>query len=232
MTLRRVLLLVLAVVAFSSAGCRPRVPLPVGGQPRFTDLGDGTVRDTATALVWTRSGNLVASAGTFDGPTWAEALGIVAEMNAGRRANFGHTDWRVPRVEEQLSLFGAFWAPGSAMACFGDDLDPGCRFRVPFDPFTDVMESGYWSGTNATGAFWREGRGTYVPSAPSPGGGAPDAWAVDTRAQPFPVTKTARGSLWPVRGTATAVGVYREPVKAPAGTESQPIAPIVVPIPH
>jgi hypothetical protein len=194
------------LLAALALGCHPQVPLPVDAQPRFTDLGDGTVRDGRTSLVWARSANLPGVAGPFEGLTWDEALAFVTDMNAGTRPNLGHTDWRLPRVEELVGLLDAFWVAGSGLSCTAAGLDGGCRFRVPFAPFADVAESGYWSGTSATGPRWSDGRGSYVPTAAgaSAGDDPPDAWCVDGRAEAFPVTKAARRSLWPVRGAAPA----------------------------
>ncbi len=216
----------------ATVGCRPRVPRPVGPLARFTDLRDGTVRDNATSLVWTKSGNPAAVAGPFAGLTWREALAFVADMNAGTRPSFGHTDWRLPRVEELIALVSAFWVRGSRFACFNDQLGPGCRFRVPFAPFTTVAERGYWSGTAATAVRWGDGRGAYLESGAAAAPDEPDAWAADTGAYPFPVTKTARQLVWPVRGTATAVGTYRDPTAPPAASPTPIILippPVVVP---
>lgn len=69
--------------------------------PRFSDNGDGTMRDNLTGLVWTQDGQV---AGDRQFKTWQEALDYVAGMNAGANPNFGHTDWRLPNILELLSL--------------------------------------------------------------------------------------------------------------------------------
>ena len=203
--IRRVALV--ALVALAGA-CRPRLPLPLESGARFTDLGDATVRDNRFSIVWTRSAGLPGvMRGAFDGLTWPEALDFVAAMNAGTRPNFGYTDWRLPHVEDLLALTGAFWVQGSWIACLNDGANEGCDYHVPFAPFTDVADTCYWSGTTATTLAWRDGRGPYVASAVVAvgAGEVTDVWAVDTRASPFPVTKTVRCGVWPLRGNARVV---------------------------
>jgi len=67
--------------------------------PRFTNNGDGTMTDNLTGLVWTQDANLPAAS-----KTWQQALDYVAGMNAGTYPNLGHTDWRLPNVNELESL--------------------------------------------------------------------------------------------------------------------------------
>ncbi|MBI5194448.1 MAG: DUF1566 domain-containing protein [Nitrospirae bacterium] len=82
--------------------------------PRFTNNGDGTVTDNLTGLMWTQDANLIASRDPFfdldgtlgDGQvTWQHALDYVAKLNA--EAYLGYTDWRLPNVIEDGSLFNA-----------------------------------------------------------------------------------------------------------------------------
>lgn len=56
---------------------------------------DGTVSDKATGLIWQQAGS--------DYPvTWHEANGYIQELNKKHFA--GHTDWRLPTVNELMSL--------------------------------------------------------------------------------------------------------------------------------
>jgi hypothetical protein len=63
---------------------------------RFTDNGD-TVTDTKTGLMWTKSANLPGT--DFD---YEDTLSYVAGMNASNA--LGHSDWRVPTIDEYYSL--------------------------------------------------------------------------------------------------------------------------------
>lgn len=86
---------------------------PVG---RFTDLGDGAVRDTATGLVWQRSGALFPVA--FGG-----ALAYAQELC---RSGFaGRADWRLPTMDELLTLLGP--VKKGAAHCADPVFDPAVR---------------------------------------------------------------------------------------------------------
>ena len=74
------------------------VPWP---DPRFTDIGDGTIRDNLTGLVWTQDAKITC---TSSAPNWPTALAYIAGMNSGVNTNFGYTDWRLPNALEMFSL--------------------------------------------------------------------------------------------------------------------------------
>jgi len=86
---------------------------PVG---RFTDLGDGTVRDAATGRVWQRGGALFPV--TFEGAL-AYAQGLCRTGFAGR------ADWRLPTMDELLTLLGPV-KKGTAH-CTDPVFDPAVR---------------------------------------------------------------------------------------------------------
>ncbi|MCX5900769.1 MAG: DUF1566 domain-containing protein, partial [Proteobacteria bacterium] len=87
------------------------VPWP---DPRFTDRGDGTVSDNLTGLVWAKNANRL---GTIDSEndtdnltgdgrvTWQHALDYIKKLN--REVYLGHSDWRLPNVNELESLVNA-----------------------------------------------------------------------------------------------------------------------------
>lgn len=86
--------------------------------PRFTDNGDGTVTDNLTGLVWLKDANCIATQYPgFDNDgtpgngrvTWQHALDFVAGINSGTFPNCGagHTDWRLPNINELESLVHA-----------------------------------------------------------------------------------------------------------------------------
>jgi hypothetical protein len=113
-------------------------------EPRFEDLGDGTVLDTLTGLVWLADANCIASEypeadadGTAgDGAvTWEHALAFVRDINVGTypECGAGHADWRLPNVTELESLVDAEQAfPNLALGDVG---------------FLNVETSLYWSST-------------------------------------------------------------------------------------
>jgi hypothetical protein len=61
----------------------------------FVDNGDGTITDRATGLMWQRSGSSKAV-------SWRSAKLYVDELNGTQFA--GHSDWRLPTIEELASL--------------------------------------------------------------------------------------------------------------------------------
>ena len=67
--------------------------------PRFTDNTDGTMTDHLTGLIWTKDANI------FGGTsTWYQAMDYVSGMNGGIYQNYGHTDWRLPNVNDLESV--------------------------------------------------------------------------------------------------------------------------------
>jgi hypothetical protein len=91
--------------------------------PRFTDLGNGTVGDNLTGLIWAKSANL-------PGGTWQQALDYVTSLNSGHY--LGYSDWRLPNRKELHSL--------TDFSQYGPALPAG-------HPFTNVQADAYWSST-------------------------------------------------------------------------------------
>ena len=85
----------------------------------FKDNGDGTVSDAATGLMWTRDANLPRRTMLFH-----QALSFLEEMNKGNPANYGHTDWRLPNLEELTGLIDYTRYTGK-----GHDLPQGHPFE-------------------------------------------------------------------------------------------------------
>ena len=72
------------------------------GGNAFADLGDGTVRDAATGLMWTKADN--------GSPlSWQAALAWAQARNAAN--HLGHADWRLPNAKELHSLVSYANAP-------------------------------------------------------------------------------------------------------------------------
>jgi hypothetical protein len=66
---------------------------------RFEDNGDGTVIDSKTGLMWTKSANIMGDTVLFH-----QALNYVNGMNEGNYSNLGFTDWRLPTLRELQGL--------------------------------------------------------------------------------------------------------------------------------
>ena len=104
----------------------------VSVDPRFTDNGDGTVKDNLTGLIWLKNANC------FGIRSWTDALTMSNTLSAG---NCGLTDgsaagaWRLPNVNELQSLID-----------FGQ-YDPALPVGYPFAGVQDF----YWSSTSYAG---------------------------------------------------------------------------------
>lgn len=79
-----------------------RIGYPLTG-PRFTDLGDGTIKDNATGLEWVKQPENIGGVWEDGGqPTlvlWNDAIDNCNALNYA-----GHSDWRLPNVMELLSI--------------------------------------------------------------------------------------------------------------------------------
>lgn len=120
---------------------------------RFTANGDGTVTDNATGLMWVKDPSLCGG-GTYPN-TWGAALNTPATMKwAGAITNCEaltyatYTDWRMPNINELLSIVNY----GRA--------DNQSSYAI----FTNQLQSFYWSSTtrsdttpNAWGVYFTGG---------------------------------------------------------------------------
>ena len=114
------------VLAIASALCDEEAGIPsvVGSAPsagpRFTLDGD-TVRDVESGLIWTRN--------TIPGGRrkWVDAKKVAEECRAG-----GFTDWRLPTIQELLSIV---------------DYE---RSEPSSDPVFECESSWYWTSTPYT----------------------------------------------------------------------------------
>ncbi len=122
--------------------------------PRFADIGDGSVIDNLTGLMWTWDGNLMANRDPgFDNDDspgdgrvlWNDALLYIDKLNT--EAFLSYTDWRLPNVQELESLVDA--------GMINPALPAG-------HPSGNVQNSGYWTGTTSssdTTSAWVIGMG-------------------------------------------------------------------------
>ena len=108
-----------------------------GLESRFLDLGDGTVADRRTGLMWQKEAAVVVVHGRISAAGdagWQDALRYCNELELG-----GHTDWRLPNVRELQSI-----------------VDYG-RSAPCIDPVFEAVPSWYWSSTTVAahpGSAW------------------------------------------------------------------------------
>ena len=117
--------------------------------PRFTDNGNGTICDNLTGLMWEQ-----APSGTA--LTWANALAYANGLSLG-----GHSDWRLPNVNELESLINAGQAdPGAWLNSQGLGVQVGFYWSsTTYAPNTTnawyvYMVSGYVVGSNKTNNYY------------------------------------------------------------------------------
>ncbi len=98
----------------------------------YVDNGDGTVTDMDTGLMWERSGS--------ERMIYSDAQKYIDELN--RRRFAGHSDWRLPTVDEFLSLLEAEKKPNGLFInpifdgkqwCWSSDSASGGAWLVYFD---------------------------------------------------------------------------------------------------
>jgi len=102
--------------------------------PRFYELGDGTVQDALTGLIWAQDAGTIGGNGCSAGErTWQEALDYIACLNSGS-GYLGYSDWVLPNVNELKSLLSL------------ETLNPSLPES---HPFTAVHSGFYWSSTTS-----------------------------------------------------------------------------------
>jgi len=137
---------------------------------RFSDNGDGTVRDNLTGLVW------LADAGCLQPAPWAAAIGEVNQLASGMcglKDGSASGDWRLPNLNELESVV---------------DVSASNPAITPGAPFVHVSSGIYWSSTSYWGGeggspnAWaiRLGDGRYINDgvANSKTGAGNAVWAV------------------------------------------------------
>lgn len=69
----------------------------------YTDYGDGKIRDNLTNLVWQKCSkdlnNDSTCSGSVANTSWVDAISYCENLTLG-----GHSDWRLPNVNELLSI--------------------------------------------------------------------------------------------------------------------------------
>ena len=104
--------------------------------PRFMNNGDGTVTDNLTGLIWTQNAGTPTVGSCAGGyKTWQGALDYVTCLNS---MNYlGHSDWRLPNVNELESLINAD--------------EPNSATWLTDQGFIGVQSGYYWSSSSGAG---------------------------------------------------------------------------------
>jgi hypothetical protein len=147
------------------------VPFP---SPRFTDQGNGTVRDNLTGLIWLKQDNCFVLR-----MTWAQALqaaNALASGSCGLSDGSVAGDWRLPNVRELYSLINfGFHDPALSDGA-------GTGHWTEGNVFVGDPNRRYWTSTT------RDGNHTY-------------AWSVLMQEGLIDLlTKEDSTYVWPVRG--------------------------------
>jgi hypothetical protein len=133
--------------------------LQAGAARSYTDNGDGTITDNATGLMWEKkdqSGSIHdwnnrytwcgASCGTTQLMDGTITTTFLAGLNAG--AGFAsHTDWRVPNLNELLTLVDYENANPATDAAFNTNCTPGCTVLTCSCTQPALGNDFYWSST-------------------------------------------------------------------------------------
>ena len=113
------------------------------GQNRYKDLGDGTILDQATGLMWTQDDSSKAM-------NWKDALAYAENLNYA-----GHTDWRLPNAKELQSIVDYTRAPDATDATRrGPAIDPVFNIANP--------ESWFWTSTTFLDGPPRSSQAVYI----------------------------------------------------------------------
>jgi len=134
-----------------------------GANRSFTDNGDGTITDTTTGLMWEKKSDDDSIHDKDNTYTWGMALSpytmngtivttFLAALNGG--GGFaGHTDWRIPNLNELESIRSLQNVNPAAYFAF----NTGCVASCPVTSCSCTKSSNYWSSTtyqNSPAGAW------------------------------------------------------------------------------
>jgi hypothetical protein len=144
--------------------------LESGNIPRFTDMGDGTIRDNKSGLIWLKKANC------FEWTYWSKAMDTAAALESGKcelTDGSAVTEWRLPTKAEWEAFMSAVYEKPALVNTVGDaQWSEG-------DAFTGVQSYFYWTSDVS---------------------GTESAWFADTRFGLTDLSYTGDASyIWPVR---------------------------------
>ncbi|HSP95621.1 MAG TPA: DUF1566 domain-containing protein [Candidatus Dormibacteraeota bacterium] len=131
--------------------------LQKGASRSFTDNGDGTITDNTTGLMWEKKSNDGSIHDKDNSYTWGLFIypytmngtmvtTFLAALNGG--AGFaGHTDWRIPNVNELLSLVNYSHFDPAVDWEFANTPYPGCSPGCTVTTCSCTISNYYWSST-------------------------------------------------------------------------------------
>jgi hypothetical protein len=127
------------------------------GINNYVDNGDGTITDTATGLMWSRSDS-------GEGMDWEDALAWIRQKNAENY--LGYNDWRLPNAKELQSIVDYARSPETTNSAAIDPL-----FEVT--PITDERGETdypfYWTSTTHANAAAGGNSAVYIAFGEAPG---------------------------------------------------------------
>ncbi len=101
------------------------------GENNFTDNGDTTISDSATALMWQQE--------DYQSSNWQDAINYCEDLTTG-----DHTDWRLPNVKELHSLVDYSRSPKATSSAAIDPIFTTTSF---INEGGNVDWGSYWSST-------------------------------------------------------------------------------------
>ncbi len=108
---------------------------PSYGLNDFFDNNDGSITDSATELMWTKSDS-------EDGLIWEDALAWVQQKN--NEVYLGHNDWRLPNSKELQSIVDY---NRSLQTTYSAAIDPLFETSTIIDEGGETNYPFYWTGT-------------------------------------------------------------------------------------
>jgi len=106
----------------------------------FEDNGDGTIRDTATNLMWSQSDS-------GEGMNWEEALAWVQQKN--EENYLGYSDWRLPNAKELQSIVDYSRSPDTTNSAA---IDPVFKTTSITNADGQTDYPYFWTGTTHVNA--------------------------------------------------------------------------------